>query len=54
MEIRQIIAWAIIGFIVVMIVAGIWYAATAEKRQRVREKREFDRRRAALVEREDS
>ena len=53
METRQIIAWAIIAFLVVMMVGGLRFATTSRRRQRLREKREFDRHAAALVKRDD-
>lgn len=44
MATRQLIAWGIILFLVLMIGAGIRIAATTERRQRARERRALDRR----------
>jgi hypothetical protein len=49
METRQVIAWGIILFLIVMVGAAIRFGATSKKRQRARERRAFDRRAAALT-----
>jgi Zn-dependent protease with chaperone function len=49
METRQVVAWGIILFLIVMIGAAIRFGTTSKKRQRARERRAFDRRAASLT-----
>ena len=50
---REIVAYAILLLLAVAGMAAIWLIATARKRQRRREQRDFDRSNARRAEREN-